>query len=268
MLEAALEYASHGYCVFPIAPGKKTPWISKEDGGKGCLDALIDYNQIEKWWRQRPYCNIGLATGVNSGLFVIDIDPSHGGEESIRELIRKGFTFPKTPMSKTPSGGFHLFYRHYDGAKNSTSKLAKGVDTRGSGGYVVAAPSIIYDRDGVIKGEYQWRGSIFDIEVTEAPLWLRDKLAEEKQVKIDYAPVKDAHGSLEHLARFLSNSAKGERNNRMFWAASRAAELVRTGRVTSSEAEAALIGAVVGNWQDLSRALKTLRNGLRRGGAL
>jgi hypothetical protein len=270
MKNAAIEYALNGFTVFPIAPGTKTPWISKKEGGRGCLDATTHIPLIERWWSMEPRCNIGLATGAVSGLFVVDVDAHHDGEASIRKLVKDGFTFPKTPMAKTPSGGYHMFYRYYPGAKNSTSKLAKGVDTRGAGGYVVAAPSILYDSDGIIKGEYVWKYSFLENAVQDAPAWLRSRLSEEKLPDIKKTDFAAPGATLTGLTRFLAGAPKGERNTRMFWAASRAAELVRAGRVTAREAEAALLGATVGAWDhaQISRTLRTLRNGLRRGGAM
>lgn len=270
MLEAAIHYAELGYPVFPLAPGKKTPWISKDDGGNGCLDAVVDFRQIERWWSKEPYCNIGIACGVNSGIFVIDVDPAHGGEDSVKRLIQQGYAFTETPLSKTQSGGYHIFYEHYDGAKNSTSKIAKGIDTRGDGGYIVAPPSIIFGWDKVVTGEYRWCYG-FDIRpVARVPDWIRRKLSEEKEVKIDVKLSGEPTGSLEALARFLSRAPEGQRNSSMFWAAARAGELVRSGKTTAREAEAVLLGATMGSWnnKEMHRTLTTLRNGLRRSGAL
>jgi hypothetical protein len=50
--------------------------------------ATTDRAQIEKWFRQYPAYNVGIATGVASRIFVLDVDPRHGGEESLDSLIR------------------------------------------------------------------------------------------------------------------------------------------------------------------------------------
>src|SRR5262249_13771842 len=56
----------------------------------------------------------------------------------------------------TPSGGRHLYFRDPGNVRNSTDKLAVGVDVRGDGGYVVLPPSHdglyewVRDRDGYV----------------------------------------------------------------------------------------------------------------------
>ena len=70
--DAALDYASKGYPVFPLKPCDKIPAISKSMGGSGCLDATKDAETIKRWWDEIPDANIGLATG--NGFWVLDID--------------------------------------------------------------------------------------------------------------------------------------------------------------------------------------------------
>ena len=42
-----------------------------------------DADEISDWFRRWPDANIGIVTGAVSGLVVLDIDPRHGGEESL-----------------------------------------------------------------------------------------------------------------------------------------------------------------------------------------
>jgi len=41
----------------------------------------------------------------------------------------------------TPSGGRHIYCKHFDGARNTRSKIGAKIDMRGEGGYVVAPGS-------------------------------------------------------------------------------------------------------------------------------
>src|SRR5262245_38581458 len=95
-LEAACEHVKRGFKVLPLhgvrdgactcaekrdcrTPGKHprvSDWTKRATG---------DFAQIEKWFgRDHGLVNLGIATGARSGVFVLDIDPRHGGEESLR----------------------------------------------------------------------------------------------------------------------------------------------------------------------------------------
>jgi hypothetical protein len=61
----------------------------------GFHNATIDLSMIEKWWGRDRY-NIGLATAVVSLLVVLDVDPRHGGEETLAELETRYGELPAT----------------------------------------------------------------------------------------------------------------------------------------------------------------------------
>jgi hypothetical protein len=137
---AALAYAARGWPVFPCKPGEKVPATRN-----GVKDATCDRDQIVRWWETE--WNIGLATGEPSGLWVVDID----GDEGLDNFIDLGAGIPGTLTAYTPSGGFHLVFADPGGLGNTASKLCPKVDTRGTGGYIVAAPSIHPN-----GGRYRW----------------------------------------------------------------------------------------------------------------
>jgi hypothetical protein len=139
--KAALKLAERGLATFPLKPRNKLP-ITKH----GCLDATKDLDVVRAWWEGWPDCNIGLATGAKSGVWVLDID-GDDGEASLRDLEQRMGSLPTTVEVITGGGGRHLFFKlpDFDGApaiKNTAGKLGAGLDTRGDGGYVVAPPSI------------------------------------------------------------------------------------------------------------------------------
>lgn len=148
-------HAARGLAVFPLRPGSKAPAI--EDWPH---QATTDADQIARWWRDAPF-NIGVATGP-SGLLVIDLDQPKDGE-AVPEPWRSraatcgrdvldqlagdaGQAMPRTWAVATPSGGRHLYYRQPDGTElgNSAGRLGWRIDTRGHGGYVVGAGSVIH----------------------------------------------------------------------------------------------------------------------------
>lgn len=108
----------------------------------GLKDASRDPATICAWWRRWPDANIGILTGSESGILVLDVDGKQG-EESLIELARHGCPLPDTLTVRT-GGGQHLCFLWPEGAdvRNSQSKIAPGLDIRGQGGYVVAPPSL------------------------------------------------------------------------------------------------------------------------------
>jgi putative DNA primase/helicase len=152
MLDCAIAYADLCWPVLPL-------WSVDEDGrclcgkkdctspgkhphGKyaphGLKDATTNGNIITGWFNNGPV-NLGIRTGAESGLIVLDVDPDHGGNESLKRLG----VLPKTPRVRTGGGGEHDFFRHPGGnIRNSAGTLGPGLDIRANGGYVVAPPSL------------------------------------------------------------------------------------------------------------------------------
>ena len=180
LARAALWYATQfGWRVFPLhtvdargcsckreecgAPGKH-PRTQK-----GCLDATSDAEQVKRWWTQWPDANVGVATG--RGLVVVDIDPAAGGDNGFVECRKRLGALPDTVEALTGGGGRHIYLATPAGVevRNSASTLARGVDVRGDGGYVVAAPSVHASGKA-----YAWEASSRpeEVEVAAAPLVL------------------------------------------------------------------------------------------------
>ena len=148
-LDAALDYAQRGLRVFPLHTLAASGTCSCGDGHcrsvakhprttDGFLSATTDANQIRRWWKKWPDANIGIATG--SGLGVLDVDPRHGGDETIEQIEREHDCLPNGYEVATGGGGRHLYFRVPDGTPSR--KLGTGVDFKAEGGYVVAPPSM------------------------------------------------------------------------------------------------------------------------------
>lgn len=128
----AFEYMVRGYSVMPLRKDKK-PLLAS---WKQYQEKPADEEQIEVWWKKWPDANVGIITGRISGLTVVDVDT--GGDEVVP--LSK---FPETLTIKTPTGGYHLYYK-YDSAIKQTANTFKHlphVDIRNDGGFVVAPPS-------------------------------------------------------------------------------------------------------------------------------
>jgi hypothetical protein len=154
-LDRALSLADQGIPVFPLAPGTKRPRFKKgHEFGDGFRSATTHKPTIRRMWRLGGYdCNIGIPTGPESGLFVIDVDNKGAGAAANDKAIHDALGLTEWPMSYlvlTPSGGWHRGYRcppQADLLGIGTEQLGPGVDHRGPGGYVVAAGSVV---DGTV----------------------------------------------------------------------------------------------------------------------
>ncbi len=136
----------------------------------GVYDATIDPARVRAWWRACPAANLGIATGSDLGLAVLDVDPRHGGDESLADLQAMHGPFPRTVEAITGGGGRHLYFAL--GSPNplrSRSRLRPGLDLKAEGGYVVAPPS-----RHVSGGHYRWEVSGHPDAARLAPMpgWL------------------------------------------------------------------------------------------------
>jgi hypothetical protein len=262
----ALPYAKKlGWKVVLLQPRWKLPFISKEDGGNGVHDASSDPKQIRSWGRLCPNGNIGIACGEASGIVVLDVDPRNCGDATVRAHAAKGHIFPKGPRARTGNRGWHLLFKHQPGIGGSAGKLGLGVEVKSTGGYVLVAPSWTRKSNDGPGGLYTWEASPFDVPVPRMPLWLTAIL--NPPPRPAPALVRDANGGdLEPLARFVANSSEGERNNRLYWAACRARELVEHRAISEAAAirrlsqAAAALGLPT---RDGSEAMRTIMSGLK-----
>lgn len=151
MLDWALFYASLGLPVFPVKSRGKVPLTEH-----GCTDATVDARQIGAWWARWPNANIGIATGKSLVVLDVDIDHNGGryGDESLDALVRQHGPLPETWLCLTGGGGLHYYFYCNDPAVTIGADLAPGLDFRGTGGYVVAPPSIHPS-----GSRYEWEAS-------------------------------------------------------------------------------------------------------------
>jgi hypothetical protein len=183
-LEAALAYARRGWPVFPLHSAQEGQCSCRRSGcssiGKhprtahGLKDATVDDACIRAWWAQWPDANVGIVTGSPSRLVVLDVDPRHGGDESLTELERQHGKLPETVESLTGGGGRHLLFQHPGGLITS-KPLASGLDIKADGGYIVAPPS------SHASGEpYRWEISSHpeDMPLAALPSWLAEFTAQ------------------------------------------------------------------------------------------
>jgi KaiC/GvpD/RAD55 family RecA-like ATPase len=155
---AALKYAALGWPVLPIHTMRgghcscadpacehpaKHPFA--RFAPKGVKNATTDPQTIRRWYEEVPDLNVGIALGEPSGIVALDIDVGHkDGADGTVELARLEEThgsLPPTARERSGGGGSHYFFRWNGAPIPAKREIAPGVELRGTGGYLIVAPS-------------------------------------------------------------------------------------------------------------------------------
>ena len=287
-LDYALAYAELGYYVFPChTPIKKSGWNCSCEAWKrkhnpdfecpragkhprskrGLDDATLDAGQIRQWWQRWPDANIGINCGL-SGLLVVDLDSYKdfydGDDLELEE---------ETVTALTGGGGNHLVYKMEDGDLfgNSNKRLPDGIDIRGHGGYIVAAPS-----KHASGGVYQWEldYSPWDREPAPLPPLLRGLLQAstnkrmvnfDTTVKFEETGTRYGIAAVRNQCEAVASSANGTRNNTLNEAAFSLARLVAGGEVDERYARNSLQIAAAAVELSEEEATRTIDSGFEAG---
>jgi putative DNA primase/helicase len=184
-----------GRKIFPCKSNGKKPLTLH-----GHKDASSDVRDIKTWWSNYPDANIGLCTGKDANLIVVDIDVKNnaGGMESLQALEAE-FEKLDTLVINTPSGGLHYYFSFPKEVEAISCMVGfrKGIDIRADGGYVIAPGSSI---DGKL---YEFED--IDKEIAELPLWLLDLLTN-----------KETNNSFFDVVETVQGVNKGSRNVSLF----------------------------------------------------
>ncbi|MCI2417447.1 bifunctional DNA primase/polymerase [Saccharopolyspora sp. K220] len=290
-MRVALAAAHDGYFVFPLRPNGKAPALHGESRcpGLGVCSAVHqgweqrasrNPEQIRQWWTARSY-NVGISTGP-SGLLVIDLDDARGdtpppqwagtrGGQDVLARLADAANQPypgDTYTVATATGGRHLYFRApADPVLRSTvGKLGWRIDTRGVGGYVVAAGSVRPE------GRYQ---VVQDLPVAPLPQWLVTALTPPPPPEpVERAlPAKRASAYVAAIVASetdaVAHATTGTRRNTLLHAANTLGRLVGGGELDEHTARTELLAAAeihIGH-QDFTHveAVRTVEDGLAWG---
>lgn len=187
------------------------------------------------------------SSGGNSPVHWSAFQPARLREYSLSTLIALGTTRRTIGWSGirhicrtldehyTKSGGWHLLFKHRAGLKNTSSKLAKGVDTRGNGGYVIWWPFHLG-----LSAPHK-----LDLPLADLPDELYDQLTSLPELSVALSPCRprlhgQRRGRVDGLLSHLQRAGEGERNSMLFWCASRITDIAKTGELGRSEITRAL----------------------------
>jgi putative DNA primase/helicase len=282
LLDAARAYGQRGWLVMPVHSvqgGKCTcpdgPTCASP--GKhprtqhGLKEATSDLATIERWWKRWPDANVAIVTGAGSGLVVLDVDSYNEGDDTLAELVAEHGELPPTTRVITGGDGLHVFFAHPGEEVRNTAgkKLGQGLDVRGDGGYVVAAPSL-----HLSGNRYQW----VDVDVPPAPMpaWMLEKLRKPVPVAPPAAAPRprrrsDGGGTpygLQALAGEVSTvraTGQGGRNAQLNISALKLGGYVAGGELEEAFVRAELTAAALDAGLGVTETKNTIKSGLGKG---
>lgn len=168
--------------------------------------------------------NIGILTGNCSGrVFVVDLDTHSKPDAALwwsccLDMQERAADL-ESPTQRTGGGGLQILFRAPEGWNPPTIKTSIGVDIRGVGGFIVAAPSMHQSgqRYEWIEGKEPW-----NLEIAEAPQFLCeqiDLLAEKYGGHTPSDPTQKT-ASPEHATNAWGNIQDGREDYmfKMIWA--------------------------------------------------
>lgn len=150
------------------------------DGWRDYQNDLVDDDTFHRWFANITdnKNNIGILTGNCSGrVFVIDLDTHSKPEAALWwscciDMQQKAGEL-ESPTQRTGGGGLQILFRAPEGWNPPTIKTSIGVDIRGIGGFIVAAPSM---HESGKRYEWMEDKEPWNMEIAEAPLWLCEQI--------------------------------------------------------------------------------------------
>ncbi|MGA5130834.1 bifunctional DNA primase/polymerase [Streptomyces olivoreticuli] len=218
---------------FPAIPSAHPDATTPCTGGCGALghgvhDATSDPMQVRVLFAAAPWAaGYGIACGRSPHhLFGLDLDVKNGvdGIANFRRLAtRQGLTPPRTATVITQSGGRHLWFTAPVDVRvpNTAGLLAKGIDTRGSGGYLVGPGSL------GPRSYYRFAPGSSPRTIAAAPAPLLTLLTTDQAAPaLTARQPEQALGSperrLEALVQVVLDCGPDDLNSRLYWAGRRA----------------------------------------------
>ncbi|MFI2784018.1 bifunctional DNA primase/polymerase [Streptomyces sp. ALB3] len=240
-LAHALSAAERGLPVFPLSatklPALRSPHRDEDTPvrcrgacglpGHGVHDATTDPAAVRALFAAAPRATgYGIACGRPPHRLIgidLDIDTAHGNDSvaALQHLaLQHLFTIPATVTVLTPSGGRHLWLTGPSQVtvSNSASRLAPGIDVRGTGGYLVGPGSVTH------HGRYRLAPGTAHLTPAPCPRALLRLLTPPPRPHHPTGSRTYSARQGEGLLQFVRAAHEGQRNTRLFWAACRAYE--------------------------------------------
>lgn len=137
--EAMLLWAGRGVKVFPIKLGTKDGMLCHWP-----TEATTDPAVIDGWFQTHGDVNVGLKFEQHCAC-----DPDDAEGQASYDALGADRTYTQ----RTPGGGRHYVFAGH--LPNTVGAFGPSLDTRGPGGFILAAPSVIGDKEYTVEID-QW----------------------------------------------------------------------------------------------------------------
>lgn len=262
---AAVAAAERGWAVFPCRPDDKRPAVP-DWPNRACADP----ERVGRYWPSDRH-NVGIACGP-SRLVVLDLD-AHGelpedwrlpgvnnGKDVLVQVCEwAGMDWPSTYTVATPSDGWHLYFAapENSGIRNSASLIGPQVDVRADGGYVVGAGSMVDGKAYEV---------LYDEPVQALPRWIARLLEPRTELRnavSQFDPSGRPGKRVEGLLRKVASAKAGSRNDTLYWAAKRAAEMTAAGEADERDTARQLLAAAAACGLPKDEAKRTITSAMK-----
>ena len=257
LVNAAVAYAQAGWLVFPCKQDK-SPYTTH-----GFKDATSDLEQIREWWAKWPKASIATPTGPKNGLVVLDEDEPYG-PEARKELETENGPLLETLTQQTGGGGKQYIYQYPQGEDipSRNGVLAKNIDIKATGGYIVLPPSLHNSGN-----RYKW---LKKKKPSPYPQWLVELTRRGQKPRKNTPTTSEdttAYGrrSLETETARILQAPETTRNDTLNKVSFSLGQLVAGGELDESEAVNALHRAAHGAGLEDREISMTIHSGLESG---
>jgi len=253
-LDAARYVAQRGVPLFLARPAGRGAW-DPVGGTGGCgywLPAGWERTEPDPTVVDRWQPGMALAAVMGHAVDGLDVDPRNGGLDSLA-----GITVPRVyGVQETPSRGWHGLIAPL--GTGSRDAVRPGIDVKGGRadgtgrGFLWIAPTVRLSKSTGEIAAYTWSRTpdLAGIGEDETGVPLADAIRAlrepaPRRALTTLAPAFSGHGTrlLAGLVAVVLSAPEGERNKTLFWAACRANEHGRAGRLDRTAAERALEAA-------------------------
>jgi hypothetical protein len=244
--------------LIPILPGTKRPLFKGWQRGA---------KPLHEWQAALPeWATWAMPCGPVNDVWVLDVDPKHGGDVSLLDLTSEHEGFKRPHLTNTPSGGFHVRFKWTESCQRLTSTagvLGPGLDVRADGAYVLCPPTAGY----VTR---------FELSIEPAPEWLMELLLAPKVraagavgaegVSVRH-PKAYADAAVTHALAEIADAREGQRNHTLNRNAFGLGKLLGSCGLDYDKVLEVLVDAAIESGMPAYEALDTARRGLTAGAA-
>ena len=102
-LDVIYTYVDRGWSVLPVRPEEKRPFMTN---WLQYTHSRASKDTVTSWFTNLSGAGVGIVTGKVSNIIVLDVESTC--PYPIEDILKK---YPTQLISRSGSGGYHLFYQ-------------------------------------------------------------------------------------------------------------------------------------------------------------